>query len=232
MKKLKQSIIKFLNEKPPAATLFEELIETGNLVLIGGVLREYIDNECINSLRDIDIVIEIKNYKVWNDIINKYSPCKNKFSGYKFVCSGFIFDVWPIEETWAFKNNIIKYNETETLVSKLQDTVFLNMDAIVFDFTTGIWYKERYEEAIKNGTIDVVLEENPQIPLNIVRLFVIKNRYNMNVSETLKKIIRDTIKKYTDLDSFIDDLINIQENRYHTVHLSRELLRKEIKNII
>lgn len=232
MEKLKHSIIDFLQTRPPAESLFNELNNAGDLFLIGGVLREYLDNDAINSLRDIDIVIKINDTNVWNNIIKKYNPSKNIFCGYKFICSEFIFDVWLIEETWAFKNNLVHYNNCDEFIENLQHTVFLNMDALVYDFKKGIWYKDKYDKAIKENTIDVVLKDNPQIPLNIVRLFVIKNRYNMKISNTLKDIIIETLNQYESLEDFIDQLIKIQNNRYHNIYLDKNRLKQEITNIV
>lgn len=70
------------------------------------------------------------------------------------------------------------------------DTVFLNIDAIVYDMKRDIWYEEGYQEAIKIQVLNVVLESNPEIPLNIVRAMVLKKRCNMAYSKRLKDIIR------------------------------------------
>lgn len=75
------------------------------------------------------------------------------------------------------------------------DTVFLNIDAIVYDMKRDIWYEEGYQEAIKTQVLNVVLESNPEIPLNIVRAMVLKKRYNMAYSKRLKDIIRHEREK-------------------------------------
>lgn len=50
----------YLNYHPPAEQLFKELYEIGEIYLIGGVLREFLDAGDIKNLRDIDIVINTK----------------------------------------------------------------------------------------------------------------------------------------------------------------------------
>ncbi len=45
--------------------------EIGNIYLIGGVLREFKDNNKIINLRDIDIIIDIKNSVCLEKILSK-----------------------------------------------------------------------------------------------------------------------------------------------------------------
>lgn len=232
MEKIEESILSFLRTRPPAEELFKELLKSGNIYLIGGVLREFLDNNGIKDLRDIDVVIKINDRNLWDEIIDKYSPSRNKFSGYKFLCSGLIFDVWPINDTWAYKEGIIKINNDSEYLKKLQDTVFLNMDSIVYDFSNAEWYKEKYEEAMESKVIDVVLKKNPQIVLNIVRMFVIKNRYNMTISDNLKSIIVEARNEFNSKEAFIDELEKVQKRRYKTIYLDRKTLIKELENIL
>lgn len=232
MKKLKTELLNFLNKKPPAEELFIDLLNVGSIYLIGGVLREYLDHNKIKELRDIDIVIKINSQNAWENILQKYCPTRNKFLGYKFICSGFLFDVWPIEETWAFKNNVLKLDDSASYLEKLQDTVFLNMDSIVYDFSKNKWYKDKYDIAMKNRVIDVVLSENPQITLNLVRMFVIKNRYNMTISDELKKIVFETLKVYDNIESFVDELEKVQKKRYGKIHIAKDIMMRELRCII
>ena len=69
----------YLNYHPPAEQLFKELYEIGEIYLIGGVLREFLDAGDIKNLRDIDIVINTKEIDKFNEICLKYQAQKKFF---------------------------------------------------------------------------------------------------------------------------------------------------------
>lgn len=221
MKRLKEAIHQYLKKHPPSLRLFQMLEKTGDIYLIGGVLREFKDNEDIKELRDIDIVIDIKIEENWKKILCEFQTDRNTFGGYKLVCSNLIVDVWPLEETWAYRNHIIQCDFNE-YAARLEDTVFLNIDAIIYDLKNDIWYDKGYRQAMQSGILDVVLTDNPQVPLNIVRAMILRKQYNMEYSKILKAIM----KRETDADEeFANKLLLIQNARY-----KRELLTiKEIE---
>lgn len=227
MKSLKEMIHLYLKKHPPALELFSMLEKAGSLYLIGGVLREFKDNGDILDLRDIDIVIDVEDDECWENILSKFHTNKNRFGGYKLYCSGLIVDIWPLDETWAYKNNIVKCSP-EKYAECLTDTVFLNIDAIVYDMKKDLWYDKGYQEAIKSRILDVVLECNPEVPLNIVRAIVLKRRYNMEFSQRLKSIIR---AEKASSDNFIGLLMDIQRKRYRKEILSQELINEALMQL-
>lgn len=221
---MKNSIYNYLKIHPPAFELFKELEKAGNLYLIGGVLREYRDNGDILNLRDVDIVLELKNLIVWDEILSNYKTVKNRFDGYKIICSGLVVDIWLLNETWAYREGVVKCSPND-YVKRLVDTVFLNIDSIVYDMSRHIWYDNKYREAMKSGILDIVLDKNPQIPLNIVRAIVLKNRYSMEFSNSLKNVI---IKYISFNQNYLADLMAIQMNRYKKEIVSESDIIKAI----
>lgn len=183
------------------------------LNLIGGVLREYKDKGDIQELRDIDIIIDITSEEAWEKLLHRYNSMRNSFGGYKMLCKDFVIDVWILKETWAYKEDIISCAESE-YIKYLPETVFLNLDAIIYDLKRGIWYDQQYCKAMKSGEIDIVLERNPHLLLNIVRAFVLKKRYNMSFFNKLTDVVKREININKD---FVKDLIHIQEKRYRKV---------------
>lgn len=227
MKSLETIIFNYLENYPPSLELFRRLKQAGNLYLIGGVLREYRDWEAIRDLRDIDIIIDIRDRNIWEEILETYRPKKNSFGGYKLECSALIVDIWSLEETWAYRERHIVC-EPEEYVRNLPRTVFLNLDAIIYDFNENVWYDEKYQEAMDSRVIDVVLEKNPRILLNIVRAMVLKKRYGMSFSDRLGKIIREQMKLERD---FVGKLLEIQEKRYRGLILSGEEIEKVLEEL-
>lgn len=217
-------IEKYLKKYPPAQILFEKLVEIGDVYIIGGLLREYKDNNQINSLRDADFSINIKHKEKWEKVIKDIPNQKNRFGGYKFNCSGFIVDVWDVKETWAFRNKIIDVDETE-FFKYLSKSVFLNVDALIYDLSNNRWNDAIYLQAMEKNEIDIVLEKNPFIELNLLRSMILKRKYKMDYSKKLANMIYD----YSKIDkSFVNKLLDIQDKRYRKIVLTKESVAQEI----
>lgn len=227
MQKLNQEVKKYLVMRPPALKLYNELEKAGDIYLIGGVLREYRDKKEIQNIRDIDIIIDVTDEERWQNILDQYQPKNNRFGGYKLICSGLMVDMWQLKETWAYKEGIITCDSTKYL-QMLPDTVFLNIDAIVYDVKNNIWYDKKYRDAMNNRVIDIVLEKNPEILLNIVRALVLKKQYKMNFSAKLTEIIKKEEMQYTDFTEFLQELMNVQIERYKKEILSAYEMKKEL----
>lgn len=217
---MKDSIYHYLVDHPPAFELFKKLESSGNLYLIGGVLREYKDHHTITSLRDIDLIIDVKDSKRWSDAINSVGMRTNRFGGYKLFCQSLLIDIWPIEETWAFRNHIIKCSSDEYF-QYLPKTVFLNIDGIIYDWQSCRWLDDEYQAAMTTRTIDVVLPQNPYIPLNILRAFVLKERYQLSLSSKLIQIISQEVSDSESLSQFANILYDEQLRRYKATLLSK-----------
>lgn len=228
---MKKTIYNYLELHPPALELFHLLEHTGEIYLIGGVLREFLDHAAINELRDVDIIINIKDRALWSTILDEYRLRSNRFGGHKLVCEGLLIDTWPIEQTWAFREKIVQCSPDQ-YVSMLPETVFLNIDGIIYDWKQEKWYDSKYKQAIATKTLDVVLARNPQILLNIVRSFVLKQRYNMTLSYALQKIIYEECKKFSTIDLFVEALMSEQTRRYGKVAFSKDNLLLELNRII
>ena len=57
---MKNSIRNYLRDHPPAAEIFKKIELAGDVILIGGILREFLDHNKIQNLRDIDIIVDVK----------------------------------------------------------------------------------------------------------------------------------------------------------------------------
>ena len=225
MNKVNKCICEYLFNYPPSEKLFEELNQLGNVYLIGGVLREYRDNGKILDIRDIDIIVDVIDEEKWNAILSEYTPTHNRFGGYKLICEKLVVDMWRIEESWAYREDVIRCSKSE-YVSKLPQTVFLNIDAIIYDLKNDMWYDDIYKQAMKTRCLDIVLEKNPQLPLNIIRTFVLKEKYNMALSERLMSTIKKEIRIIAQNEGDVIKYLNgIQKHRYNRLILSEEKMK-------
>ena len=216
-----------LKHHPIADQLFMKLYNIGELYLIGGILREFLETCDFRNVRDIDLVISTKKVGQFHEICAKYHTKKNSFGGYKINCDDFTIDVWRIESTWAYKKNIIKCSE-EDYLKNLPYTVFYNMDSLVYDIKNNTWYDYLYKKAKESNILDIVLEENPHIDLNILRGMIFQNRYHMEYSERLKKLICERCQNEKEYEKI---LYLIEKKRYKTEISSLVEIKKQLDSI-
>lgn len=221
---IQNEIKRYLQEYPPALEVFNNLLEIGDVYAIGGLPREYMDNGAIKTLRDADFSIYIKDQSLWDKLLNKIPHKINQFGGHKFQCKEFFVDIWDVKNTWAFKNNIIRITD-QKYFENLSQSVFLNMDAIVYDITNNRWNKSIYEDAMERKVLDIVLKENPFVELNILRAMILRRKYEMVYADTLKNIICEYSKNN---DDFAEKIMNIQKKRYKNNVLEKEMVQEEI----
>ena len=225
MYNLKEEVEKFFEKYPPALEIYNKLTQVGEVYIMGGILRELKDNGRIEKLRDADFAIDIKNKIIWKELINEVPNKKNHFGGYKFLCSNFIIDIWDVKKTWAFENDIIKVVDNDYF-SNLSKSVYLNMDAIVYDLKNDRWNDDIYNVAKESGVIDIVLKKNPFEELNVLRAMVLRQKYSMKYSKELAKIILE----YAEKESFEENMLKMQEKRYGNSLLKKEQIQREIIN--
>ncbi len=227
--KLKNDFEELLRQYDEASELIYTLKNEGELLLFGGAVRDYMDNEFNNLPRDFDIVIKKNNKDVnLDELLKKFEYKKNRFDGYKIKVNSLEFDVWEIEKTWAFRENKIKA-DYQSYDKKLHETVFLNIDSLVYNLSTKDYYNKRYEDAVKNRVLDIVLEENPYVELNLLRAIIFKKKYDMNFSDTLKTKLKEFV--YNN-NNYLEIMKDIQIKHYSTFKIRPLDLEDEIKSIV
>ena len=225
---MKQIIYEHLEKCPPALELFRKLERYGNLYLIGGVLREFKDHGCIQELRDIDIVVDTLKKENCKAMLSEYEPQINTFGGYKISCLDLIVDIWFLDETWAYREKIMDC-PPEQYGERLTDTVFLNIDGIAYNWNSEKWEEDKYRESMNLREIDIVLEQNPQVKLNIIRAMVLRKRYDFTFSERLKTII---LEQKSSSDDLQQELYHIQKKRYKKDILSFDEIGEELNRLL
>ncbi|MGG0304186.1 hypothetical protein ABEY59_26445 [Bacillus albus] len=228
-KNIKNQLIFLLGKDSNTLNFIEELTNVGDLLFFGGSIRDiclFPDNPPLP--RDFDIAIKFKDKNKFELITRKYSNRRNRFGGFKFKIGNMEFDVWDLENTWAFNNTNLQASE-----ENLAKSVYLNIDGIVYNFNKSKIYDELFRTSINACKLDVNLEENPQVELNLLRALVFKDKYKeeykLNFSSNLKRIF----KKYLADESveLVDNLYNLQCTHYNKDHLSKEKIKYELQHI-
>lgn len=220
-------IYDYLFQYQEAYKLFRRIETLGNIYLIGGVLREYKEAGSIHDSRDIDIIVETRESRL-KRLLSQYDTKRNSFGGYKVSCNGIVFDIWLLKDTWAYRENVVRC-PSKQYAKKLTDTVFLNVDGIIYDWKKKKWDTKYYDYAMRENKLDVVLEKNPQMTLNLYRTLVIKKKYDMSVSERLRKCILENVQNVGDT---AEKMYMIQERRYKEEVLTKDDIKLELKKIL
>jgi len=226
---LSKDFYSLLKKYPNAYNLVKSLENCGEILLFGGAIREYNDNRFYNIPRDFDLVIKRKHREIDLELLLKnFNYKKNRFDGYKVKVDSLVFDIWELEKTWAFKEKKVQCSEAD-YSTKLQETVFLNIDAIVYNLTNGQLFDTEYKKAMKDRVLDIVLLDNPHTELNMLRAILFKQKYNMKFSDKLISLFKTFNCKNYDL---AEKLYELQLSHYSTCRIDKETLKREITDIV
>lgn len=227
---IKHKLYTVLSDQPHAVNLLEKMMNLGEVLLFGGSVRTYFENQFSKLPRDFDIVLNLTNSGFnLDDLLfsNEYEIRYNKFGGYKIKVDGLVFDIWLINDTWAFKENKVSF----TNLSDLNKTVPYNIDAVFYNLNSKRLYDGGFHEALSNETLDIVLLENPFPGLNITRAFRFKEQYNLKFSNTLWKYLIDWLSQYHDEKGAFDYLKSIELKRYSDGLINWSNIISEVKEV-
>ncbi|MBA3925671.1 hypothetical protein [Listeria rustica] len=203
-----------------------QLSNENELIFFGGAIRDlYMSSEIVVP-RDFDIVLnssididEVESYFYRSG----YAYRKNRFDGFKVEIGKTEVDLWYLDNTWAFKNN-----KVELSVENLTSTVYLNLDGIAYNYNGGRLYNTVFEKAEKNKEIDIVLQENPQEKLNLLRALVFKEKYNYSLSENL---IKRYLHFYEKDSKLAEELNNLQIDHYGQAKMLKNNIDDELQTM-
>ncbi|HEY7307829.1 MAG TPA: hypothetical protein VH643_00580 [Gemmataceae bacterium] len=213
-----------------------EVLETIRLhkwraVLFGGTPRSLLISRLVHHRagrpRDVDIVIQGPPLEILRHLFEKLIARETRFGGLQLRRAEWLFDVWPLERTWA----IVEDGVGQPSFSYLPHTTFLNVEAVAVD----LWGTPGQEREIYSGDdqffraiIDRVVEvnrvENPFPHLCVVRSLVMTHELAFRIGPRLARYIADhgpTIPN--------EELEQVQEKHYGHVRVPGPLLREWIR---
>lgn len=203
----------------------EELSSCGELIFFGGSIRDlYLENKSFNNPRDYDIVINTYDENInLEKYFESFKYKKNRFGGYKIEVNSTEFDVWKLDNTWAFNNNLVEKNE-----SNLINSVYLSVDGIAYNYNKKKLYDSVLKKTNDQKEISIVLDRNPQKELNLLRGLVYKKKYNYGFSYTLKSEYRFNLAKNKNFAKLLHDL---QFEHYKEEKLSYKQIVDELNEV-
>ncbi|WP_338617198.1 hypothetical protein [Achromobacter sp. E1] len=128
----------------------------GTLVF-GGMIRDM----AFGSARDFDSDIDLVSLATRSEIlraVKEFEPQANKFGGFRFVHKGRLFDIWAFEDTWAFKEGLVRAGAEQDLCK----TTFFNVDAVYQKLgSSKLVCEDSYLKNLHLRILDINLAENP-----------------------------------------------------------------------
>jgi len=212
---------------------FYEIFVYGTAYVVGGYFRDFINKK---QSRDIDIIVEINNDLLMEIIKNaKINYTINRHGGIKLMHNNLQMDIWNLENNWAFKNNLVKFNEDDK-VNSIAKGCFYNYDALAINLHNFSYSLRFYTECIETGKLNILQEGslyknlNPTTEANILRAFFLKDNlgisFTKNTFDYLSKKVGYLEDKYG--NDFFNKLLEVKSNYPKYGNLSSEKLKKYI----
>ena len=144
---------------------------------------------CASEIQDIDIVVD------GSDCLDKsvagLNPTRTKFGGWRFSVERWEFDVWRVEDTWAFQSHI-PFEGIESIL----EIPFFNWDAVLFDVQEkALIHTPGYLESLDRGYLDVNFGVNPN-PLRMAAKTIRFLKGGASLSRSLENILRGWVRTY------------------------------------
>jgi hypothetical protein len=208
------------------ATLYDWRKKDWRPFLFGGLLRDVLILGPGQGPRDVDVVIGNGSSEELEEALHPYIKRRNRFGGFHLELSKWHFDVWPLQETWAFVQN-------KGLVASPQNlpkTTFLNVEAIAVslgdDGEVGEIFESGFFDAVRTRTLDINLEDNPYPALAAVRALATAEKLRYSLSPRLGQYILETEKEVGP-----DALVNAQDSHYGYVRFRRLKIQRLVQHI-
>ena len=184
--------------KDPILDVFEDLRRSDvEAVLFGGTLRSLLVARILDGTpgrpRDIDIVVAGATIAQLEERFGHILARRTRFGGLRLQNGPWQFDVWPVGETWAFKQD---HGAGPAVFAALPMTTTFNLEAVAVD----VWPNEGGQRALFSGndqffegiltkTIELNREDNPFPELTVVRGVVLASEIGFDIGPRLANYI-------------------------------------------
>lgn len=217
---LKKRIGRFLDSKKFERGEVFELIElihkAGRVAIFGGMLRDLCIGGNLFFDSDVDLVFEPHEKTNLELLLKNYKYELNSFGGYRIYLKKWQVDIWNIENTWAFKKNIVENEGFKSLVK----TTFFNWDAIVYEIDSGsIHTAEGYLKNLQERYLDINMIDNPNILSTLVRALRMMIKLNARLSPRLRDFLCENFVKYS-----AEDIGVYEQQKYWKSTLTIEII--------
>ena len=165
--------------------------------LFGGTLRSLLTSRLFGGRpgrpRDVDVVISGASLSELEDHFRHILARRTRFGGLHLKRGSWRFDVWPVEDTWAFKHD---RSLGPADFATLPSTTPFNLEAIAVE----AWSCNRRKREIFSGsdqffqgiltqTIELNRRDNPFPELTVVRALIMASELHFQIGPRLAEYI-------------------------------------------
>jgi len=171
--------------------LFTNLATHGDLIVIGGALRDLAIQQ---RPRDIDLIVDTEQVNLESALAG-LTYRRNRFGGYKVWAGDMEFDIWSIQSNWAFQKQLFT-----PCFQNITRGTFFNFDGLCLHLTTKILDCAPFRTSVTRQELDILLDEkdmslNPTPATNIVRALILQKKWQLRLSYKVQRYIADWLKE-------------------------------------
>lgn len=195
--------------------------------LFGGALRDLMIGGPSVCPRDIDIVVDGVSVERIASVFAEYVERRTRFGGLHLNVDGWMFDVWPLAQTWAFREGLVPC----TGFAALPKTTFLNVEAAVIQLAARpgqrrVMHEHGFFDGVLDRTLEINLEENPFPVLCVVRSLITAARLDFKLSSRLASYIL-----HHTAHAPVEELLAVQASHYGRIESDAEELHGWLTSI-
>lgn len=167
--------------------LFNDLEGLGDVIVVGGVVRDIVYGE--KEPRDIDLIICCASEELQKALWESGAK-RNRFGGYKIERNGMLFDIWSIDDHWPFAKGILDKNK-----ENIEKGAFYNIDAACVNLATSELFSEGLDVAMRTKMLDIIVADDGLVDqlhvFNVMRAYRLKQQWGLEFSNRVQRYIDD-----------------------------------------
>ena len=186
--------------KEPILHVLQDIRESKlQAVLFGGTLRSLLVSRIYQDKpgrpRDLDIVVSGASLAQLEEQFADILTRRTRFGGLQLQHGAWRFDVWPLDETWAFKQH---RGGPPAEFAALPATTTFNLEAVAVEVwsydgrpRTVFSGDDQFFEGILSRTIELNRADNPFPELTVVRALILATEIGFKIGPRLVSYIGD-----------------------------------------
>ena len=221
--------------KKPILDVIQDLRQSNiHAVLFGGTLRSLLVSRIFQGRpgrpRDVDVVITGASLSRLEERFSDILTRRTRFGGLQLKRGAWQFDVWPLGETWAFRQDRISGLAD---FAALPATTPFNLEAIAVEAWPCAGGRralfsgnDQFFEGILSRTVELNRVDNPFPELTVIRALVMASELRFRIGPRLAGYIGDIGPSIS--DEVVDQ---IQASHYGHVRIASRTLHQLIEMV-